>query len=183
MRGFGSLRASSHKCIPNNHLRSTFRMDQQVHSEAQPRVWALGGILTVIYTAQSDVPRRKTRGALLPLLVVLFLISYGILTLLVVEQGRTIDAQRGLLREMLKDSTQLATLKSKLARGDSAQSHDKPAAQTEQKEAASGSSPSIAPKTPGKETKRPAKSARTLKEIPEKPASDLQDVRRSTRVI
>jgi cell division protein FtsN len=139
--------------------------------------------LTVIYTAQSEIAQKKTRGALLPLLVVLFLISYGILTLLVVEQGRTIDAQRNLLREMLKDSTQLATLRNKLAREDSAQSHDKSATQTQQKEAASGSSPSVAPKTPSKETKHPGKTARTLKSIPEKPAADLQDVRRSTRVI
>ncbi len=139
--------------------------------------------MTVIYTAQSEAPQTKTRGALLPLLVVLFLVSYGILTLLVVEQGRTIEAQRSLLREMLKDSTQLATLKSKLAREDSAQSHDKRAAQTEQKEAVSGSSPNVAPKAPSKETKRPGKSARTMKEVPEKPAADLQDVRRSTRVI
>jgi hypothetical protein len=86
--------------------------------------------LTVIYTAQSEIAQKKTRGALLPLLVVLFLISYGILTLLVVEQGRTIDAQRNLLREMLKDSTQLAMLKNKLAREDTAQSHDKAATQT-----------------------------------------------------
>lgn len=139
--------------------------------------------MTVIYTAQSAAPQTKTRGALLPLLVVLFLISYGILTLLVVEQGQTIEAQRSLLREMLKDSTQLATLKSKLARADSTQSHDKPAAQPEQKEAVSGNAPSVAPKTPSKETKRPGKSARVMKEIPEKPAADLQDVRRSTRVI
>src|SRR5712671_2019001 len=40
---------------------------------------ALGGTLTVIYTAQSEVAQKKTRGALLPLLVILFLISYGIL--------------------------------------------------------------------------------------------------------
>ena len=138
--------------------------------------------MTVIYTAHSEAPQKKTRGALLPLLVVLFLVSYGILTLLVVEQGRTIEAQRSLLREMLKDSTQLATLKNKLAREDSAQRHDKPTAQTEQ-EAVSGGSPSVAPKGPGKETKRPGKSARTMKEVPEKPAADLQDVRRSTRVI
>jgi hypothetical protein len=139
--------------------------------------------LTVIYTAQSATPQTKTRVALLPLLVVLFLVSYGILTLLVVEQGRTIEAQRSLLREMLKDSTQLATLKSKLAREDSAQSHDKLATPTEQKEAVSGNPQSIAPKVPGKEAKRPGKSARIMKEIPEKPAADLQDVRRSTRVI
>jgi hypothetical protein len=139
--------------------------------------------LTVIYSAQNETPAKKTPGALLPLLVVLFLISYGILTLLVVEQGRTIEAQRSLLREMLKDSTQLAALKGKLARDDSARSQDKPAAQTEQKPAASGKSENPAPKTPSKEARRTGKSARTMKEIPEAPAADLQDVRRSTRVI
>jgi hypothetical protein len=139
--------------------------------------------LTVIYTAQSADPQSKTRSVLLPLLVVLFVISYGILTLLVVEQGRTIEAQRSLLHEMLKDSTQLATLKDKLARDVAVQSHDKPAAQTNQKEAVSGSSPTPAPKSPAKDPKRPTKSARVRKEAPEKPAADLQDVRRSTRVI
>jgi hypothetical protein len=142
--------------------------------------------LTVIYTAQSAAPASKSRGALLPLLIILFLFSYGILTLLVVEQGHTIEAQRSLLREMLKDSTQLATLKDKLARDVAVGSHDKSAAQTEQKEAVAGTSPIIAPKAPNvpnKDAKRPSKSARIKKESPEKPAADLQDVRRSTRVI
>ena len=142
--------------------------------------------MTVIYTAQSAVPQSKSRGALLPLLIVLFLISYGILTLLVVEQGHTIEAQRSLLREMLKDSTQLARLKDKLAREVVVESHDKPATQTERKEAVAGTSPSIAPKAPNapnKDVKRPGKSARIKKESPEKPAADLQDVRRFTRVI
>ena len=142
--------------------------------------------MTVIYTAQSEVPQSKSRGALLPLLIVLFLISYGILTLLVVEQGHTIEAQRSLLREMLKDSTQLARLKDKLAREVVVESHDKPATQTERKEAVAGTSPSIAPKAPNapnKDVKRPGKSARIKKESPEKPAADLQDVRRFTRVI
>ena len=141
--------------------------------------------MTVIYTAQSEVPQSKSRGALLPLLIVLFLISYGILTLLVVEQGHTIEAQRSLLREMLKDSSQLARLKDKLAREVAVDSHDK-AAQTAQKEAVAGTSPIIAPKAPNvpnKDAKRPSKSARIKKESPEKPAADLQDVRRSTRVI
>jgi hypothetical protein len=144
---------------------------------------AHGGTLTVIYAAQTADAQPKTRGALLPLLVVLFLISYGILTLLVVEQGKTIEAQRSLLREMLKDSQQLATLKDRLAREVPVQSHDKATASTEQKQAVSGSSTSSAPKAPGKETKRPGKSAQIKKEAPEKPAADLQDVRRSTRVI
>ena len=120
---------------------------------------------------------------MLPLLVVLFLISYGILTLLVVEQGKTIEAQRSLLREMLKDSAQLATLKDKLARDVPVQSSDKAAAPADQKQAVSGSSQSAAPKAPSKEIKRPGKSAQIKKEAPEKPAADLQDVRRFTRVI
>ncbi|MFY9559046.1 MAG: hypothetical protein WAQ52_02320 [Terriglobales bacterium] len=139
--------------------------------------------MTVIYSAQSETPQTKTRGAFLPLLIVLFVISYSILTLLVVEQGRTIEGQRSLLREMLKDSAQLAALKNRLAREDNARSQDKPAAQTEQKAATSGNSGNAATKAPSKETKRPGKSARTMKEVPEKPAADLQDVRRSTRVI
>jgi len=142
--------------------------------------------LTVIYTAQSAVPQSKSRGVLLPLLVILFLFSYGILTLLVVEQGQTIEAQRSLLREMLKDSTQLARLKDKIAREVAVGSHDKPAAQTDQKEAVAGASPNIAPKAPeapNKDAKRPSKSAHIKRESPEKPAADLQDVRRSTQVI
>lgn len=102
--------------------------------------------------------------------------------MLVVEQGRTIESQRGLLREMLKDSAQLATLKSKMARDDSKRLQDKTTAQTEQKESDSGNSVA-APKGSDKQAKRPGKSARTMKDVPEKPAADLQDVRRSTRVL
>ena len=52
---------------------------------------------------------------MLPILVVLFVVSYCLLTTLVFEQGQTIESQRTLIRAMLQDSTQLAALKSKLA--------------------------------------------------------------------
>jgi hypothetical protein len=55
----------------------------------------------------------KPRNTLLPILTVLFLISYGLLTMLVVEQSRTIDNQRGLIRDLFQDSAQLTTLKGK----------------------------------------------------------------------
>ena len=84
--------------------------------------------MTVIYTTQSEAPRKKSRTALLPLLIVLFLVSYAILTMLVIEQGLTIEAQRTLLREMLKDSNQLAALKNKLANAEAKRSPDKAAA-------------------------------------------------------
>jgi hypothetical protein len=138
--------------------------------------------VTLIYSAPSAEPA-KTRGALLPLLIILFVASYGILTMLVVEQGRTIEAQRGLLQEMLKDSTQLADLKGKLAHADSEHSQTKPAAQAPRKEKPSASSGNAAPKSPSSEVRRPGKSARASKQIPEKPAEDLQDPRRSTNII
>jgi hypothetical protein len=119
--------------------------------------------------------------------VILFIVSYGILTLLVFEQGRTIESQRFLIRGMLQDSTQLASLKGKLARDESNRPHDKAAAQAEHKEADSGNrstgNPAPGAKGSDKQTKRPSKSARSTKQAPGKPASDLTDVRRSTRSI
>ena len=114
--------------------------------------------------------------------MILFIVSYGILTMLVFEQGQTIESQRGLIREMLKDSTQLATLKGKLARDDGKRFQDKAAVQADHKDAGTGV-PAAGIKGSDKETKRPGKSAHSMKEVPGKPAADLEDVRRFTRVI
>jgi hypothetical protein len=150
----------------------------------------LGGNLTVIYNygTESVAPRTTKRPvAILPLLVILFIVSYGILTMLVFEQGQTIESQRSLIHEMLKDSTQLASLKGKLARDDSKRLQGKASLQADQKNAESGNSAAGAKgsdaKGSDKETKRPGKSAHSMKEVPGKPAADLEDVRRSTRVI
>ncbi len=148
----------------------------------------MGAFVSIVYSAECVASQKKSRPAtLLPLLVILFIVSYAILTLLVFEQGRTIESQRLLIRGMLQDSTQLASLKVKLARDESNRSHDKAAAQAEHKEADSGSrstgNPAAGAKASDKQTKRPSKSARPTKEAPGKPASDLTDVRRSTRVI
>jgi hypothetical protein len=112
---------------------------------------------------------------MLPLLVILFIVSYGILTMLVFEQGRTIESQRSLIREMLKDSTQLAALKDKLARDDSKRIHDKVSVQADPK----GANPAAKEKGLAKR----GKSAHSTNQVPGKPAADLEDVRRSTRVI
>ena len=49
-------------------------------------------------------------------LVALFIISYSLLTTLVVEQGRTIDVQGYLIRQLFDDSAQLTALKGTLFR-------------------------------------------------------------------
>ena len=69
------------------------------------------------------VPPKKKPLSLLPLLTVLFVISYGIMTLLIVEQGTTIQAQHNLIQVLLGDSTQLWALKGKAI-------HDKQMAQS-----------------------------------------------------
>jgi hypothetical protein len=144
-----------------------------------------GRTLTVIRSAECVAALKTTTrpAVVLPLLVILFIVSYGILTMLVFEQGRTIESQRSLIREMLKDSTQLATLKGKLARDDS-KSHDKASAQApaEHKDADSGN-PAAGAKGADKETKRPGKPAHSTKEAPRRPAADMEDVRRCTRAI
>lgn len=144
--------------------------------------------MTVVYSAECVASQTKSRPAtLLPLLVILFIVSYGILAMLVFEQGRTIESQRTLIRGMLQDSTQLASLKGKLARDESKRSHDQAAAQAEHKDADSGNrsagNSAAGAKGSDKERQRPGKSTRSMKEAPRKPASDLTDVRRSTRVI
>jgi hypothetical protein len=111
---------------------------------------------------------------MLPILVVLFIFSYVLLTMLVFEQGQTIESQRNLIREMLKDSNQLAALKGKLAREGA---HSGPADQK------NPGSTAVPPKGSDKDAKPRGKSAHSTREAPGKPASDLEDVRRSTRVI
>ena len=68
-------------------------------------------MLTLGTSEASVFPKPKI--SMLPILVVLFLISYGLMSVLVVEQGRTIDSQRHLIRDLFNDSVQLSALKTK----------------------------------------------------------------------
>jgi hypothetical protein len=57
-----------------------------------------------------SLEQQKKRGWL-PLLTVLFLISYALMTMLIVEQGQTIESQRALIQELFRDSTELSALR------------------------------------------------------------------------
>jgi len=121
---------------------------------------------------------------MLPILVVLFVVSYCLLTTLVFEQGQTIESQRTLIRAMLQDSTQLAALKSKIAQNESQRAHNQASAPADQKNTSPNSGPiAAAPQGSDKALKQPGKPPRTMKQAPGKPESDLEDVRRSTRII
>ncbi len=58
-----------------------------------------------------DTPSAPKRHGWLPLLTILFLISYGLMTMLIVEQGQTIESQRALIRELFRDSSELSAMK------------------------------------------------------------------------
>ena len=71
--------------------------------------------VSIVATAvpATDAPAPRKRRGWLPVLTVLFLISYGLMTMLIVEQGATIESQRALLRELYRDSEELSALRSK----------------------------------------------------------------------
>ena len=83
---------------------------------------------SVTSATPNAAPAPRKKQGWLPLLTVLFCLSYGLMTMLIVEQGATIESQRMLIREFLRDSVELAAFKQKaqqekaLAGGQSASS-------------------------------------------------------------
>jgi cytoskeletal protein RodZ len=57
----------------------------------------------------------KSKNAMLSVLVVLFVISYSLLVVLVIEQDRTITAQRSLVHQLFADSMELRDIRVKSA--------------------------------------------------------------------
>jgi cytoskeletal protein RodZ len=144
-----------------------------------------GAQVTTLFGTPEVRPKRKY--SLLPLLVVAFLMSYGLMTLLIVKQGTTIESQRTTIRQLLTDSRQVTAFKSKQAETQSQASAPEVAsaptpAQTDDAEK---SSPVPAPSTqavPSEKASKAhsgAKAKRPLPEKPPTPASDIADERRS----
>ena len=77
-----------------------------------------GAILTTLFeghaaaiVSATEIPVAPKKHSWLPVLVVLFLISYGLMTMLIVEQGETILSQRALIRDLFRDSKELSAVK------------------------------------------------------------------------
>jgi FtsP/CotA-like multicopper oxidase with cupredoxin domain len=119
----------------------------------------------------------KSKHTMLPILTALFLISYGLMTLLIVEQGSTIQSQRTLIQQLLGDSTQLSALKGKAIH----QQAQAPKAQADVQK----SSPVQAPSTQAVPSEKAStahnhgKVQRPMPEKPPVPASDIGDARRT----
>jgi len=155
----------------------------------------------------TDAPAARKRRGWLPVLTVLFLISYGLMTMLIVEQGATIESQRALLRELYRDSEELSALRSKALQEKTvadSQSHTAaksrtPVTQVPQApmtQTPSTQIPSTIPSTQAPASTAPSSQAAQQRrtknqtekqkpqfQMPTKPASDLIDDPRNLNVI
>jgi len=133
-----------------------------------------------------DAPTPRKKRSLLPLLTVLFLISYGLMTMLIVEQGTTIESQRALIRELFRDSQELSASKIKAQREKNSVGSRVPAREPK------AQAPSVAPNPdPSPLTQEHTPSSQVMPQqglqkqaekpyrTPSKPASDLNDSRRA----
>ena len=136
------------------------------------------------------------KRSLLPLLTVLFLFSYGLMTLLIVEQGTTIQSQRALIRELFSDSMQLSAMKGRAVRDPNAdvpkhvQTQASPS-QTQSNSAQAGSvqTPSSQAQdqlarssqaaAPQRAQSNARKAHKPRMQMPSRPESDLADERRA----
>jgi hypothetical protein len=133
---------------------------------------------TVVESTEIQVipaPAPKNKHGWLPLLTVLFLISYGLMTMLIVEQGRTIESQRALIRELFRDSTELSAAKGKAVREGRARAAQSAVPQNPSSQNSSTQAPS-SQAVPRAQIQIKPKSQFPM---PSKPASDLQDNRRA----
>ena len=155
-----------------------------------------GATLTTLFgntEVQSTTPVVPQKRGWMPLLTVLFLISYGLMTMLIVEQGSTIESQRALIRDLLRDSTELWTAKGKVvteknrtdaqrrAQTPSAQApltHD-PEVQTPSTQNPSTQAPSSQATMRNRSQSRSGKAQKPQLRPPSRPASDLTDDRRA----
>lgn len=162
--------------------------------------------MTILFsnTAGLPIPAPKKKGSLLPLLTVVFLISYGLMTLLIVEQNETIESQHSLIQVLSGDSQELWAMKAKALNDRSARDQALRDTQTLSTQAPStrGQAPSVqtpstqtpstqAPSTQAPLTQTPStqvpqrhsqsragKGAKPDTQVPPMPASDLSDQRR-----
>ena len=105
---------------------------------------------------------QKPKYSLMPILTVLFLVSYGLMVMLIVEQGRTIDTQRYLIRSLFSDSSQLTAIKNS-------------AVQTHNQAQAKARAQAQAPAAQAGRQNRTRNNATQARPLPQKPPKDTSD--------
>jgi hypothetical protein len=117
------------------------------------------------------IPAQKKQRSLLPLLVVVFLGSYALMTMLIVEQGSAIQQQHNLIQVLQGDSRELWGLKAKAVADKNA--HAQGHAQSPAKQGATTQVPQPHAQN------QSGKAAKPKDQRPPEPAADLTDQRRT----
>ena len=141
--------------------------------------------LSSVNTAfDSPAEPRKNKPSLLPLLTVLFVISYSLMVMLIVEQGSTITSQGWLIKQLFADSSELTTIKSKALLDKRTQAQSQAQAQTQAQGQAKQQSQNPSIQAPSHDQATGSrKLEKSMPQHPPKPASDSMDARRVLRSI
>jgi hypothetical protein len=126
-------------------------------------------------------PKRK--HSLLPVLIVLFLVSYGLMSLLAVEQDRTIASQRSLITSLLNDSTELSSLKGKIIQKQHAQAQAQPEAETGSQAQTPSTQVPKPSDPPAGNVQRNRNAGKLRKAIPPKPPLGVADIVDGRRIV
>ncbi len=131
-----------------------------------------------MWNLTGDNATSKPQRTLLPVLTILFVVSYGLLTMLVVEQGRTIDSQRSLIRSLFDDSMQLSSLKGKANQKKQAESQAR--AQSQMKSQALQAKPGDAQPPASSDAAHAVpknqSTTRLRRPLPQRPPKDTSDI-------
>ena len=136
------------------------------------------------YTSVMPIAVPKKKRSLLPLLTVLFLFSYGLMTMLIVEQGSAIQSQSNLIKVLMSDSIELWAAKGKaignreMARAQ-AEAKTRAHAPSTQAQAPSSQTPS----TQAPSTQAPSTQVPVIEAKPEASAKAGQKARRSQKAL
>ena len=142
--------------------------------------------------APIDAPMARKKRSWLPLLTILFCLSYGLMTMLIVEQGSTIESQRALIHELFRDSTELSASKMKAQQEKNAARRAPAPSAKAQNQTPSTQDPSTQDRSyqtpssqaapqPGRQN--PAQKAKPQFQMPSRPAADQADDRRALIII
>lgn len=146
----------------------------------------------VSYTSVMPVAAPKKKRSLLPILTVLFLFSYGLMTLLIVEQGSAIQSQGNTIKVLMRDSMELWTAKGKaiteqqMAKSQlstNSPSTQGAASQNETPSSQTSKTPSAQAAPQHRTQSHAGKIAKPETQLPPVPASDLVDRRRALATI
>lgn len=149
--------------------------------------WTQDTVLIAPSALPEAKPKRK--HTMLPVLIVLFLISYGLMSMLAVEQDRTISSQRYLIKSLLSDSTELSSLKGKIIqqRRAEAQAEAETGSQTQTPSTQTPSTQdSLTRDTPAGNAQHKQNAGKLRKTVPPRPplgVADLVDGRRIAKTI